>query len=131
MSRIIKPYSNEILALNPVLYVDRKWSKLNPVSGNLQDWYGVRSTAFNANQATVASRPTIGENAIEFDGVNNYIEFADSDDLSFVDVSGDLPFSMYWEGDITLGSTGLLINKDLSPEATAREYSILLLNDKI
>jgi len=66
---------------------DAPYSSANGLSENMDVLDRVRDTPINL-------QPITNTHSIQLDGIDDYIDFGDSDDLSFGSASGDLPFSI-------------------------------------
>ena len=69
--------------------------------------------------------------ALDFDGVSDYVEIADSDDLSFGDGTNDSPFSMSaWINVEDVSDGFYIINKGI-PGSGTHEYLFYLPSGKL
>jgi len=78
---------------------DAPYSTANGLSENMDVLDRVRNTPINL-------QPITNTHSIQLDGIDAYIDFGDSDDLSFGSASGDLPFSISgWVKPADIGAT--------------------------
>ena len=108
MSNLIKLYKpdyRKIQRLNPVLYLDRKYSAFDVVRGNnTGQWDDLSGNNYHATQGTATDKPILSPEAVEFDGLNDYMLYNDS-----VRYNSDDIWSIYVEFDAS-AADGIFYN---------------------